>query len=60
MYQYTRGPVDNETKWETINSTKRKIVLKELPLGVQFFFRMAAIGARNQVVYTDVLTRYIA
>jgi hypothetical protein len=60
IYQYTRDPLTDDSKWETINSTKRKIVVKKLPLGVKFFFRMAAIGARNQVVYTETLFRYIA
>jgi hypothetical protein len=60
LYQYTRGPLTDDSTWETINSTKRKIVISNLPLGVNFFFRMAAIGSRNQVVYTDVLSRYIA
>lgn len=60
VYQYTRDPLTDDSKWETINSTKRKIVLRQLPLGVKFFFRMAAIGARNQVVYTETLFRYIA
>lgn len=60
VYQYTPDPLTDNSKWETINSTKRKIVLKQLPLGVKFLFRMAAIGARNQVVYTETLFRYIA
>ena len=60
IYQYTRDPLSDDSKWETINSTKRKIVLKKLPLGIKFLFRMAAIGARNQVVYTETLQRYIA
>lgn len=60
LYLYTRGPVTNETKWETITSTQRKIVISNLPLGVQFFFQMAAIGARNQIVYTDIVPRFIA
>lgn len=60
LYQYTRGPLTDDNSWEVVNSTKRKIIISNLPLGVNFFFRMAAIGARNQVVYTDVLSRYIA
>jgi hypothetical protein len=60
MYQYTPDPLTDDSKWETINSTRRKIVLTKLPLGVKFLFRMAAIGPRNQVVYTDILQRYIA
>jgi hypothetical protein len=60
LFQYTRGPVNNETRWETITSTQRKIVISNLPLGIQFFFQMAAIGARNQIAYTNVVPRYIA
>ncbi|AEV99285.1 hypothetical protein A4D02_32305 [Niastella koreensis] len=60
IFQYTPDPLTDDSKWKTINSTKRKIVITQLPLGVKFFFRMAAIGARNQVVYTKTLFRYIA
>jgi hypothetical protein len=60
LYQYTRGPVTKDTQWESITSTQRKIVISNLPLGVQFFFQMAAIGARNQIEYTNVVFRYIA
>lgn len=60
LFKYTRGPVNNETRWETITSTQRKIVISNLPLGIQFFFQMAAIGARNQIVFTDVVPRHIA
>lgn len=60
MFQYTPDPLTDDSKWKTINSTKRKIVITQLPLGVKFFFRMAAIGPRNQVVYTITLFRYIA
>lgn len=60
QFQYTRGPLNNETKWETITSTQRKIVISDLPLGIQFFFQMAAIGARNQITYTEIVPRFIA
>lgn len=60
MYQYTRDPLTDESKWETINSTQRKLVISNLPLGVKFLFRMAAIGPRNQIVYTEIMFRYIA
>jgi hypothetical protein len=60
IYQYTRGPLDDNNQWKIISSTKRKIVISDLPLGVQFFFQMAAVGARNQIVYSDVIPRYIA
>lgn len=60
MYQYTRDPLTHESQWETINSTQRKLVISNLPLGVKYLFRMAAIGPRNQIVFTQILNRYIA
>jgi hypothetical protein len=60
MYQYTRDPLTDNSQWETINSTQRKIVISNLPLGVKFLFQVAAIGPRNQVVYTEIMSRYIA
>lgn len=60
MYQYTRDPLTAESKWETINSTQRKLVISDLPLGVKFLFRMSAIGPRNQIVHTGIQFRYIA
>jgi hypothetical protein len=60
MFQYARDPLTDESQWETVTSTQRKKVIANLPLGVKFLFRMAAIGARNQVVYTNVLGRHVA
>lgn len=60
MYQYTRDPLTDESQWETISSTQRKLVISDLPLGVKFLFRMAAIGPRNQIAYTEIMFRYIA
>jgi hypothetical protein len=36
------------------------MVIKNLPLGVKFLFRMAAIGSKGQMVYTEILERYVA
>jgi hypothetical protein len=60
LYQYTRDPLTKESVWETETSTRCQHVLSGLPLGVNFWFRMAAIGPRNQIVYTEPLSRYIS
>jgi hypothetical protein len=61
MYQYTSDdPFNTESKWQTIYETKIKTVIKDLPLGVQFWFRVAAIGRGGVVVYTEPLSRYIS
>jgi len=60
MYQYTRDPLTDNSQWEAIISTQRKIVISNLPLGVKFLFQVAAIGSRNQVAYSEILGRHIA
>jgi hypothetical protein len=61
MYQYTSDdPANKDCKWQTIYETKGKAVIKGLPLGVQFWFRVAVIGRGGAVVYTETLSRYIS
>lgn len=60
LYEYTPDPLTPESHWRSAHSTRCKMVLRDLPLGIKFWFRMAAIGPRNQVMYTDVLERYVA
>ena len=60
LYQWTPAPVTAESVWQSIPDTRCKRVISGLPLGVNFCFRMAAVGPRNQIVYTQVLNRYIS
>ena len=60
LYQWTPAPVTRESVWQSIADTRCKRVVSGLPLGMDYCFRMAAVGARNQIVYTHVLNRYIS
>jgi hypothetical protein len=60
LYQWTPAPVTPESVWQSIADTRCKKVISDLPLGVNYSFRMAAVGSRNQIVYTQVLSRYIS
>jgi len=60
LYQWAPDPVTTKSVWESIADTRCKKVIKGLPLGVNYCFRMAAIGSRNQIIYTKVLSRYIS
>ena len=60
LYQWTPHPVTKESRWESIADTRCKKTIKGLPLGVNYAFRMAAVGARNQLLYTNSLSRYIS
>ncbi len=60
LYQWTPAPLTNESVWESIADTRCKKVISKLPLGVNYLFRMAAIGSRNQIIYTQPLSRYVS
>jgi hypothetical protein len=60
IYQWTPAPVTVDSIWETSYDTRSKKVITGLPLGVNYCFRMAAVGAHNQIIYTRVLSRYIS
>jgi hypothetical protein len=60
LYQWTPAPLTKESVWESIADTRCKKVITKLPLGVNYLFRMAAIGSRNQIIYTEPLSRYIS
>jgi hypothetical protein len=60
LYQWTPAPLTKESIWESIPDTRCKKVISGLPLGVNYLFRMAAIGSRNQIIYTQPLSRYVS
>lgn len=60
LYQWTPAPLTSESVWESIADTRCKRVISGLPLGINYCFRMAAIGSRNQIIYTTPLSRYIS
>lgn len=59
VYQYTPVPVTSQSNWQTVYGTTCKTVLRGLTPGVQYGFRMGGVGARQQVVYTEVIVRYV-
>lgn len=60
LYQWTPAPLTSESVWESVPDTRCKRVISGLPLGINYCFRMAAVGAHNQIIYTRVLSRYIS
>ena len=60
LYQWTPFPVTADSIWQSIPDTCCKKTITKLPLGVNYAFRMAAVGSRNQLLYTNILSRYIS
>jgi hypothetical protein len=60
LYQWTPAPLTSGSVWESVADTRCKRVITGLPLGINYLFRMAAVGAHNQIIYTTPLSRYIS
>jgi hypothetical protein len=60
LYQWTPAPLSQDSIWESVVDTRCKKVISGLPLGINYMFRMAAVGPRNQIIYTRPLSRYIS
>ena len=56
---YTNTPVTAESVWETMQSTKvRSFTVNGLQTGKQYAFKIAAVGAATEIVYSDAVTSY--
>lgn len=56
-YEMTTHPVTADSQWQTVLSTISKNLFKGLTSGQEYSFRVAAIGPKNQVVYSSVVSR---
>ena len=59
LYQYTLDPVTETSVWETASGTARSFTFTNLKRNTRFAFRIAAVGSRNQTVYSDIITRVV-
>ncbi len=57
MYQITPFPVTAESKWDSSLSTVCKMKFTGLERGREYACRVAAIGVKQQVMYSDVVSR---
>lgn len=56
LYQWAKLPLNGETVWQSQNGTTRKAVIKGLERGVEYGFRVAALGTDGQIAYSDTVT----
>ena len=60
LHQYSTDPLLAETSWKGMNSTASKCKLAGLTPGTTYYLRVAAIGAKDQVLYSDVASKMAA
>jgi hypothetical protein len=60
LHQYTTDPQLPETAWKGMNCTTSKCKIAGLTPGTTYFLRVAAIGTKDQVLYSDVASKMAA
>jgi hypothetical protein len=53
QYEVTPDPLTPDSQWETTSSTLSKNAFANLEPGKKYWFRVAAVGPRKQVTYTN-------
>jgi hypothetical protein len=60
VYQYIVSPSPETDNWVTINDPASRIMVTGLVPGTQYKFRVAAVGAKGQGPWCDVITRFVS
>lgn len=59
IYEWAQTPVNGQTIWE-YDLSKTSMVIKNLELGKEYAFRVAAKGSAEGKVFSDIITHYVA
>lgn len=60
LHQFTTDPLLKEDGWMSMACTSRKCLLQGLKPGATYFVRIGAIGTKDQIMYSDVVSRIAA
>lgn len=55
MHQYTTDAT--LTNWNTHTCTKKQCTIAGLTPGVEYFWRVGVVGSKDQVMFSDVISR---
>lgn len=59
LYEWAPTPVTEQTKWE-FDLGKTSFTVKDLVQGKEYAFRVAAKGAPEEKVFSDIITRFVS
>jgi len=59
LHEYSLTPPNVNTIWTSHAASTADQTLKGLPHSTRVYFRAAMIGSKNQIVYTDVISRMV-
>ncbi len=60
MFQYCTDAMLAAGNWQSVPSSKTTCILPNLQPGTKYNCRVAAIGAKDQIMYGDIITRIVA
>jgi len=60
VFQYTDAPATETSIWITKASTARNIVIDQLIIGKAYALRIAAVGTDPTLVFSEVVTKFVA
>jgi len=60
LYQYATDAMLAQDNWQSIPSSKTTCIITNLQPGVKYNLRVAAIGRRDQLMYSDTISRIVA
>jgi len=58
-HEYALALPDADTSWTTWVSSSVTCIFTELPSGTRVYARVGAIGRKEQLVYSDILSRIV-
>lgn len=60
LYQYATDAQMAQDNWQWISCTRSSCIIADLVPGTKYNCRVAAIGVKEQLVYSDVVSRIVA
>ena len=60
MHQYSSDPLLKEESWKSMTSTAAKCIIPGLTPGLTYYLRVAAIGAKDQLKFSDIVSKMAA
>ena len=60
LLQYTTDPQLQEENWMSVATSAVKHTISGLQPGIKYFIRIGAVGTRQQVLYSDMVSRIAA
>lgn len=60
LYQYATDTMMENDNWKVIVCSRTRCIISNLPPGTKYNCRVAAIGPKDQLMYSDIVSRYVA